>query len=218
MSVVSVFCLCLTLTTSRSLFTQMSWLCFLVYKTELVLLFLSLSRSLTSIWRISVARYPSCSASLWPLQPRQGKGGSVSTVSTPAPTAGRRAAVWRGNCPLPHRRRIYSLPGDLYVLLMLLGLALEPCVMTAVLGPSLSAMKIGPCRRFVDVQHETSLVWLGVVPDNPRELLLPLSWVGEKRLFSSVDGRVMGMNPHQLFASAYFSELFFLAMGWETKL
>lgn len=90
--------------------------------------------------------------------------------------------------------------------------------MTAVLGPSLSAMKIGPCGRFVDVQHETSLVWLGVVPDNPRELLLPLSGVGEKRLFSSVDGRVMGMNPHQRFASAYFSVLFFLAMGWETKL
>lgn len=40
--------------------------------------------------------------------------------------------------------------------------------MTAVLRPSLSTVKNGPERRFVDVQYKTSQCCQGVVPDDPR--------------------------------------------------
>lgn len=51
---------------------------------------------------------------------------------------------------------------------MLLGLALEPRVMTAVLRSCLLAIKNGAGRRFVDVQYVTVLIWQRAEPDDLR--------------------------------------------------
>lgn len=95
---------------------------------------------------------------------------------------------------------------------MLLGLGLEPCVTTAVLGPT-STMKNRPGRRFVDVQCQTSLVWQGVVPDNPRVITASVLSRREKVLFHHGRQSDRDEPEHQLFTPAYFSVLFFLAVG-----